>query len=172
MSPTHTLIVTHLLDAESVRDSRAIHGPYPPQAVFGPPFTACPYPQVITVAGAEQGRMTGLHARFPPKAGIRPGVYGLSLPTSHHGCWRRAGKDDGRSRPFPAEGGYSARRLRRVGRPIPRPGPPPAAAGGKRAGSKGRTGRPVLKHGPNTADAETGRERPCHGHIARTADCG
>ena len=40
-----------------------------------PPITACPYPQVIKVAGAEQGRMTGVHARFPPQAGIRPGVY-------------------------------------------------------------------------------------------------
>ena len=32
-------------------------------------------PQVILVAGAEHGRMTGVHARFPPKAGIQPGVH-------------------------------------------------------------------------------------------------
>ena len=78
---------------------------------------------------------------------------GLSLPTSHQGCWCRAWKDDGRPHPFPAESGYSARRLRRV----PRDG----------AGSKGRTGRPVLKHGPITADAEKGRSRPCTEQVMR-----
>ena len=34
------LIVAHILSAEYVGDSRAVHGPFPPQAVLGPPFTA------------------------------------------------------------------------------------------------------------------------------------
>ena len=112
------------------------------------------------------GGMTGVHARFPPRAGIRPVAGGLSLPTSHQGCgasiegrrafrpvsrrrrlgyalslrtshqgcWCRARRDDGRSRPFPAAGGYSARRLRRVGRDGPIPAPPPARRRRRRAG--------------------------------------
>ena len=147
---------------------------YPPgQAVSGPPSTDANdaltaqarealRKQRESGAGVkqsrntEQGRMTGVHARCPPLAGIRPAVYALSLPTSHQGCCYRAGKDDRRSRPLPAAGGYSARRLRRVRRDGTRPR---------------RTGRPVLKHGPDTADAEKGRERPYHGRITRTANC-
>ena len=69
------LIVTHILTAECVRDSRVVHGHFPPRAVLGRSLAAGPYPQVIKFAGAEHGKMTGVHARFPPKAGIRPGVY-------------------------------------------------------------------------------------------------